>query len=415
MSDNTQVMIIDARGAGIAGDMIVGALLNICPDTNKVLEAMKSVKDHLEGCNRLEVELRSVTRGGIAASKLEIDIEEDLTARSASEIKAGIKQCAIALGLSNEAQQFASRTIDTLVDAEAKVHGTRAEGLHLHELGSADTAVDIIGTATALEQCSLLWGTTIVAMPVAVGGGSVRCAHGTLSSPAPATLEILRSKEFPIIGGPCDSELATPTGVALLVNMAHKHSVFYPPIKPHIIGYGAGTKDFLGMANVLRIVVGEPLEHGLCSDEVCLLETTIDDVTGEIMGYLLEKLLCEGVRDVNIVPVICKKNRPGQLLRVIVDEDKAGFISRVIMEETGSLGIRVQPCHRYVLARDTVDITVTIEGNTECVKAKVSRDSHERIIRIKPEYEDARLLAEKFDKPLKTVLDIIQREAGRRG
>ena len=143
----------------------------------------------------------------------------------------------------------------------------------------------------------------VYSTPVAVGGGLFKFSHGTVSSPAPATVEILRSKGFPMIGGSVKSELATPTGVSLLVNLVHEGVRFYPLMKPTAIGYGAGTKDFAEMPNVLRIVLGESLDYQLLRDEIFVLETNLDDMTGEIIGHTIDRLLREEARDVSVIPM----------------------------------------------------------------------------------------------------------------
>jgi len=206
-----------------------------------------------------------------------------------------------------------------------------------------------------------------------------------------------------------DVELATPTGVALLVNLVHEVVCFYPPMVPVVVGYGAGSKDLKDVSNVLRIVVGEPLDYGLLRDEVCVLETNLDDVTGEIMGHTMDRLLGEGVRDVSVVPMFTKKNRPGYIVKVIVDKEDVERISRILMEETGTLGVRIIPCNRYILLRKTVSIKINTELGKETVRLKIAKDSKGKILQIKPEYNDVKKLAEKLNKPLKEVVKLVMK------
>ena len=222
--------------------MIVGALLDLGVDTAKFSETMKTVGQHVKGCSRLEIEVDEVTRRGLRAKKLSVRAVEHATYRAGVELRDAVANCVGEIGLSDGARRLAMNAIDLLISAEAKVHGESLGEAHLHEAGSVDTVVDIVGAAVALEELSLLGDTKIYSMPVAVGGGLFRFSHGTFSSPAPATIEILRSRGFPMVGGPIDFELATPTGVALLVSMAEEASSFYPAMRPDVVGYGAGAE-----------------------------------------------------------------------------------------------------------------------------------------------------------------------------
>jgi len=276
-------------------------------------------------------------------------------------------------------------------------------------LGSADTLIDILGVAAAVEELGFFKDTLIYSTPVAVGGGIFKFSHGAFSSPAPVTLEILRSKGFAMVGGPVKAELATPTGVALLVNLVHEVVCFYPSMVPVVVGYGAGSRDLKDVSNVLRIVVvvGEPLDYGLLRDEMCVLETNLDDVTGEVIGHTVDRLLSEGVRDVCIVPMFTKKNRPGHIVKVIVDKEDVERISRILMEETGTLGVRIIPCSRHILAREIISVEIDTELGKETVRLKVAKDSRGKILHAKPEYDDIKRLAEKLNKPLKEIIKLV--------
>ncbi|MGQ9597120.1 MAG: nickel pincer cofactor biosynthesis protein LarC, partial [Thermoproteota archaeon] len=303
-----------------------------------------------------------------------------------------------------------SDSINTLVNAEAKVHGRSINEVHLHEAGSVDTPAEIVGAAIALEDLNL-FDTKVCSTPVAVGGGLFRFSHGTVSSPAPATIEILRSKGFPVIGGPIESELATPTGASLLVNLAQEANRFYPLMKPTAIGYGAGTKDFVEMPNVLRFTFGEFLDYQLLRDEISVLETNLDDVAGEIVGHTVDRLLQEGARDVSVIPMFTKKNRPGQILKIIADKTNAERLSRVLIEETGTLGVRVYPCQRHILSRESIVMDIQVDDVKEFVNVKVAKDGKGEIVQIKPEYDDVERIAQKTDKPLREIMELVKRKA----
>jgi len=411
MSTVKRIMVIDCQPAGISGDMIVGALLDLSGNYEKIIEIMRSVKDHHKGCRKIEIAVEEVTRRGFRAKRVKIKADETGSAKTGVELKDIIEHCISDLRLSNESKQFASNSINTLVEAEAKVHGESVERVQLHEAGSVDTTTEIIGVAAALDELSLFKNTIIYSTPVAVGGGLFEFSHGTVQSPAPATLEILRSKGFMVTGGPVESELATPTGVSVLVNLAHVVTKFYPSIKPTEIGYGAGAKDFVEMPNILRITIGQPSDYGLLTDEVYELETNLDDVSGEIVGHAVDKLLQEGARDVCIIPMFTKKNRPGQILKVIVDGENLEYLSRILMEETGTLGLRIYPCRRHILARESVPVDISIGGVKERVNVKIAKNSMGEIFQIKPEYDDVKRLADRLGKPLREVEELARMKA----
>lgn len=406
MPKSERIAVVDCQVAGVSGDMMLGALLDVGADAKKVVDAIKLVEGYVEGCKSLEVCVRDVTRKGIRAKKVDIKAEE------ASEIK-GIKlleatvKCVKNVKLSKKAKTFALNTVKTLVSAEAKVHGESVENVHLHEAGSVDTPAEIIGVAAALDDLGL-FDSQIYSTPVAVGGGLFKFSHGTVSSPPPATIEILRSKGFPLVGGPVEAELATPTGASLLVNLVSKVTHFYPLMKPLSIGYGAGAKDFAEMPNVLRVIIGESNGSQLFRDEIYVLETNIDDVTGEIVGYVIEKMLQEGAKDVSAIPMFTKKNRPGQIIKVIADKSDVEHLSKVLIEETGTLGVRVYPCERHVLSRATVAVDIQIGDAREIVNVKVARNGGGEIIQIKPEYEDVKKIAEKTNKPFREVVELVK-------
>ncbi|MEM2112405.1 MAG: nickel pincer cofactor biosynthesis protein LarC [Candidatus Bathyarchaeia archaeon] len=406
MSSNRRVAIVDCQIAGVSGDMIVGALLDLGANITKVVEAMKSVKGYMKGCGNVEVIITDVTRRGLHAKKVDVKAEEVPEITGVELIEATVN-CIENLKLSDEAKRFASNSIHTLMNAEAKVHGKSVEKVHLHEAGSIDTPAEIIGAAVALEDLNL-FNAKVYSTPIAVGGGLFKFSHGIVSSPAPATIEILRSKGFPIFGGPIVSELATPTGASLLVNLVQEAVRFYPLMKPTAIGYGAGTKDFVEMPNVLRITLGEFLDYQLLRDEISVLETNIDDVTGEIIGHTVNRLLQEGAKDVSVIPMFTKKNRPGQILKIIADKTDVERLSRILIEETGTLGVRVYPCERHILSREFIRMDISVGNIEEPVNVKVAKDSKGEIIQIKPEYDDIKRIAEKTGKSLREITELVK-------
>jgi len=408
MPDCNDVTVIDCQVAGISGDMFLGALLDLEANVDKVVNAIESIQDFIK-CKNLEVNVRNVTRKGFRAKKVDVKAEK-MPEMKGIELIATIKECVENLKLTDEARRFALDVINTLLSSEAKLHGKNISDAHLHEVGQIDTPAEIIGSAVALEDLGI-FNSKVYSTPLAVGGGLFKFSHGTVSSPAPATLEILRSKNFPLIGGPVESELATPTGASILVNLVDEATPFYPAVKPIKVGYGAGTKDFREIPNVLRIVLGKSLVHDLFRDEIVILETNLDDVTGEIVGQVMDKLLLGGARDVSIIPIFTKKNRPGQILKVITDKENVEHLSRLLIEETGSLGVRMYRCERRILARETIPIEIRIDGQMERVRVKASKDRKGKIIQIKPEYDDVKKIADRTSKPLREIIDIVKIKA----
>ena len=408
-----RLVFIDCMAAGISGDMLLGALADLGVGQDTLASVASAVEEHLPGCKRLDVSVREVERQGLRAVRVEVLAEEERADRQGRELREALEACLEELGLPKEASELATTALNLILAAEARVHGAPPAEVHLHELGSADTLVDILGVAAGLQELGLLGQARFLCSPVAVGGGLVRFSHGSTSVPAPATLEILASRGLPIIGGPVEAELTTPTGAALLTALVGgSWTRFPPPMRPTRVGYGAGARDISGLPNVLRVVVGEALELPLAADRVCLVETNIDDATGEVLGHALERLMGqEGVRDVCFIPVFAKKGRPGYIVRVLTDAWAVGQVARLLMEETGTLGVRVQAVERLVLEREQVELQVL--GRT--VRLKVARDADGRVVRIKPEYEDLKALAHELGKPLREVAELVLESARRKG
>jgi hypothetical protein len=281
----------------------------------------------------------------------------------------------------------------------------------LHEVGAADAIADIVGCCTAAHELGL-FDREVLSSEVAVGRGLTTFAHGKLPLPAPATLEILRG--VPIRGKPIDAELATPTGAALLRTLADRFTTAYPAMRVEAIGYGAGSKELKDVPNVLRVCLGEVAESSLELQEICLLETNVDDVSGEVIGYTIEKLLAEGALDVSATPMLMKKGRPGFLIRVVARPGDAEGLARLLMLHTGTLGVRVLPiAHRYVLQRESLPVEVTIGGRKFRARVKVARERG-KLFGLSAEYEDAKKIAERVGISLREVISKIEETARRR-
>ncbi len=382
----------------------MGALIDLGANTDKIVSAIKSLEKPEFGYTNIQVKIGKVMRGEFQATQIDTT-SQTATKRHGNQLIDIVEKAAATLNLSAKAQQFASKTIRTLIGVEAKLHKTSFEDAHLHEVALVDTAAEILGVAVAADDLGL-FEAKIYATPLAVGGGTVKFSHGITSVPAPATLAVLQSKNFPFHGGPIEAELATPTGAAILVNLVDEVSRFYPALVPLKVGYGAGTKDFGQMPAVLRLTLGNSAVDDGGRDEIAVLETNIDDATGEVIGYTIDKLLREGAKDVSIIPMYTKKNRPGQIIKVIADQKDAQHLSKVLIDETGTLGIRVYYCQRHIITREVHSVDLTINGNKEPVKIKIAKNNQGQIINLKPEYEDLKRLAKKTGQPLRELSEL---------
>lgn len=388
--------------AGLSGNMLVAALIDLGASERRVLSAMESVKDFVKGCGKLRVSAVDVSVRGVKAKRLLVDFEDEGKSRRGLELVKAAEECASSLGLPKRARDLALGSIRSLVEAEARIHGKSPEDVELHESGSVDTLADVAGAAAAAEELGLLEG-EVYSTPVAVGKGLTKFSHGVFPVPAPATLEILRRGGFALVGGPAEGELTTPTGAALLVNLASRSLPAFPPMIPEGVGYGAGSKEFKEAPNLLRVVAGRG-EGEEAMDFVYLLETNLDDVAGEVVGYAVEKLMKEGAKDASVVPIFAKKGRPGYILKVISDQKNLRKLVRLIMEETGTLGVRVIPCVRHLALRRKFTAKVDLGGGVGGeVAFKVARGEGDKLIQVKPEYEDLKRLAVETGEPLRKI------------
>jgi uncharacterized protein (TIGR00299 family) protein len=400
------VIVIDPYIAGISGDMILCALVDLGADKNKILEGVKSSEKFLPESILKKIDFTKVDKHGIESTELILEIDEKTHERQGSEIKQAIKKSANKLGLTEKTKNFVESCIDTLILAESKIHGIPTESVHFHEASSIDTLVDIIGVAIAIEDLGL-FDEEIVSMPICVGGGTITFSHGTMTNPASAVLEILKNSDLVIHGGTVKNELTTPTGACILVNLTNTSIEFYPSMKIDSIGYGAGEKDFDDFSNILKIVRGIK-KNNFESDSVITLETNVDDVSGEILGNLIEKIMHDGAKDVSIYHGITKKGRPTNLVSIICDNDTIDKITDTLITETGTLGIRVASSNRIVVPRTIHEIKIVIDDKTFDVKYKVSSFNGKSTFKI--EFDDLKKIANYLDKSIKETESLIRKE-----
>ena len=378
--------------AGASGDMTIGCLLDLGADQSMVSAAIESL-----GC-RLEVrkEQKShilATRAIVTSDKRFHSIDQAISLLQDANLPPPAKERALGI-------------LDTLSSAESKVHGFSKENARFHEIGALDALADIAGSCAALYSLDV---DKVFSRPISVGEGYVESAHGLLPVPGPAALEILRSNQIPWRSGPIEGELLTPTGVAIFAHIVDEFLDEYPCIRAKRVGYGAGSRD-LSLPNALRAVIGDLSHHHLNPDQVVQLETNVDDVTGEVLGNLIDILMDAGALDACVAPAIMKKGRPGNTITVIARQDDMEKLSRLIMQQTGSLGIRIFPSlHRYVAEREAKSVTVKINGSLYDASAKISRLG-DAIINIKPEFEDCKMIAARTGLALKAVMRIVEEE-----
>ena len=399
------VLVIDPQIAGISGDMLLSSLVDLGADKNKILDGIIKSQKFLPNSTIKEIDFTKITKRGVEATQLKLEIDEDIHERKGIEIKNAISDSAELIGLSSKGKSFAESCIDTLILSESKIHGISTDSVHFHEASSIDTLVDILGITIALEDLGIL-DEIVLCMPVAVGGGSVTFSHGIMSNPASAILEIFKNSSLKIQGNSSESELTTPTGACILSNLSKNSIDYYPKMKIESIGYGAGLKDFENFSNVLKIVRGT--QNELDVDTVKILETNVDDVSGEILGNLIEKLMSKGAKDVSIYHGITKKGRPTNLVTVICDEQKVESLIDTLIHETGTLGIRVSESNRFIVPRTIHSGKVNISGQTFEVNYKKSTFKGKHDFKI--EFDDLKTISNSISKSIKDTESLLRKE-----
>lgn len=362
------VVVIDPQIAGISGDMLLSSLVDCGANKNKIINGIHSIENFFDDVKINKIDFITVKKHGLQATQLALEIDEKKHERKGIEIQDCINKSSEKLGLSEKASFFANSSVKKLMEAEANVHGVSIESVHLHEASSFDTVVDIIGVALALDDLNY-FDDEIVTCPVAVGGGSVTFSHGTTSNPASAILEIFKNSNIEIKGGIISQELTTPTGASMLVSLTKMCSKFYPPLVIANVGYGAGKRDFESFSNVLKIVKGKSNKFQL--DSVYILETNVDDVSGEVLGNLTEKLILHGAKDVSILNALTKKGRPSFLISVICDKITRDVLLEILVSETNTLGVRIRESERMVVPRQQKIESISLFGKVFQIKVKI--------------------------------------------
>ena len=399
------VIVIDPQIAGISGDMLLSSLVNLGADKNKIIEGIIKSQKFLSGSTIKKMDFQKIEKQGIESTELILEIDENVSKRKGIEIKKAISESVNELNLTTKAKVFAELCISTLISSESKIHGISEDSVHFHEASSIDTLVDIVGTTIALDDLRL-FEEKIVCLPVSVGGGTVSFSHGTMSNPASAVLQIFKNSNLNIQGNNSKEELTTPTGACILVNLTNNSIEYYPSMNITSIGYGAGQKDFENFSNVLKIIQGD--ENNFEMDLVKILETNIDDVSGEILGHLIEKIMDQGAKDVSIYPGITKKGRPTNLVCVICDDVKVDTIIDTLVLETGTLGIRISNSNRFIVPRSNHNFSLTFDGKSFEVNYKKS--SHKGKTHFKIEFDDLKNMSNALDRPIADIESFLRKE-----
>ena len=352
--------------SGISGDMFLASLL----DAGLPLDVLQDGIDKLNLPEKVELKLTETRKGALRAADLEVIVPHSHHHRHLSDILDILS----ASRLSDQIKQTAGRIFTLLAEAEAQVHGEPVEHIHFHEVGALDSIVDVTGVVIGLEALGI---ERLYASPLPYGTGTVNSAHGQLPLPAPATLEVLRSVQAPLIPSAAQVELVTPTGAAILGTLA---TFERPEFTLTATGIGAGKRD-LAWPNIMRLMVGEtPTAE---ASKMVQLETNIDDMNPQFYGHIMEKLFAAGALDVFLTPIQMKKNRPGTLLGVIAFRRDEAALAELILRETSTLGLRVQPISRYEAQREYRKIRTAYGDLT--MKLKILNG---KVIHSVPEYDE---------------------------
>jgi uncharacterized protein (TIGR00299 family) protein len=373
--------------SGISGDMTLGALIDVGLDPEWLLGLPARM-----GIEGIGVRIHDVKRGDIACKKVDFDIPPQPHGRHLKEIR----RLVAASGAPDHVRQRADAAFTAIGTAEGEIHGISAERVHLHEVGAVDAILDVVGAIWGLD---LLGVTAVYCGSIALGDGTVTAAHGVLPVPAPATLKLLEG--HPVRPGPEGSgELVTPTGAALVrVLSSGPPPTDYVPVRS---GFGAGTKDFKGRANALRIILAEPASGGGRDgvDSLLILATDIDDMPGEYLSALAETLRARGALDVVLMATTMKKGRPGTRVEALVRPADAAALETVLLTESSSIGVRRIPVDRRSLPRRMASVKVL--GESVAVKVTSLPDGSTR---IKPEFDDVMRVARATGR---TVLEVLE-------
>ncbi|PLX86287.1 MAG: TIGR00299 family protein [Desulfuromonas sp.] len=377
--------------SGISGDMVLGLLVDLGADLSAIEAQLRKLP-----VSGYRIDCRRELRTGITGSRVEVLCEEQEHHRTWADIDAMLAGSALA----PPERELARRIFRRIGEAEAKVHGVPLERVHFHEVGALDSIVDVVGAAVGLY---LLGAPKVVCSPLPLSRGRVRTAHGEFPLPAPATVEILRG--CPVVDGDSNFELVTPTGAAIAAEFASFGPI--PAMTVERVGYGVGGRHLEDRPNLLRGILAAETDWPEAErDRVAVLESHLDDANPEWLGDLLERLLGAGALDAGFTALQMKKNRPGVKVTVVAPPEKAARLSRLLLRESSASGVRVHESARFKLGRKAATVATALGQ----ASVKLLYDGEE-LLRITPEYEDCRRLAEGSGRPLPEVYRLVERAA----
>jgi hypothetical protein len=376
--------------SGASGDMILGSLIDAGLSARLLKEELKKLR-----IPTIHLKVKKVLKSGLSATQVIVEGKsEKKSHRNLKEILRIVERSGVEAKVKERSKEIFKR----IASVEADIHQTQMGEVHFHELGGLDSIVDIVGSVWGIQKLGI---EKIHVSKVNVGGGFVKCEHGILPAPAPATLSLMEGK--PIYSSGVERELLTPTGAAILTTLGSEFGSM-PPVKVERIGYGAG-RDNLPHPNLLRLIIGTS-ESSLPKERVTVVETNIDDMNPQFYDYVMEKLLAMEVLEVFITPILMKKNRPGHLLTIICPSKKLPFVTKFLLRETTTLGLRWHEEEREKSDREIL----SKETKYGKIRFKLARWEG-RIVNLSPEYEDCKSLALENGVPLKEVFEEAKRVA----
>lgn len=375
--------------AGISGDMLLGALVDAGVSWTFLKEQLALL--NIDG---FSVNLEETTRNGLRGKKVTVKSLNEQPCRTLNDIVTILKNTSLEPRITNKAIQV----FRTLAKAEAQIHNKTINEIHFHEVGAIDAIVDIVGSIVGIDALGI---DKIYASALNTGRGFIKCEHGTIPCPAPATLEIL--KGVPVYSSGIESELVTPTGAAIIKTLADSFGSV-PGMTVIKTGYGAGSRE-LAIPNLLRLIVGESDEQSN-QEQIVVLESTIDDSSPELIAYTKECLLKAGALDCYSTPAFMKKNRPGFSLTVLSKNSDVDKLLAIIFRETNTLGVRINKQYRALLKRELI----SVDSKYGPVKVKLAYHNN-KLVNIAPEYEDCKRLALEHQQPLKLIYQLAESAA----
>ncbi|MEO6205908.1 MAG: nickel pincer cofactor biosynthesis protein LarC [Mycobacteriales bacterium] len=367
--------------AGASGDMFLGALVDAGVDLAVLQEAVAAV-----GVPGIALRTEAVTRGGLGATRVHVDTTETATTRTWSDVRALLE----AASLQDPVRTTALDVFARLAAAEAAVHRVDPDDVHFHEVGALDAIADVVGAAAGLHALALY---RLTASPVSLGSGSTRGAHGPLPVPAPAVLALLAG--IPVTAGASPHEMCTPTGAALLATVVDDWGTL-PAMAVGRVGMGAGGRDPNEVANVLRLVIGEPTA---VETSATLLETNVDDLDPRLWPDVLTALMTAGASDAWLTPILMKKGRPAHTLSVLCRPADAAALRRVVFLQTSTIGLRESTVGKHAL--DRRETTIEVDGQTIRIKLASLGGT---VVNTGAEYDDVVAAAAALGRPVRDVL-----------